>query len=55
MKTRIIVFTTLALSAFSLAGEKAKPLFNGKDLSGWQDRDGKASKWVVTDLSLIHI
>ena len=52
MKLRIIIFTTLALTAFSLAGEKAKPLFNGKDLSGWQDRDGKASKWVVTDGAL---
>ena len=52
MKLRIIIFTTLTLTAFSLAGEKAKPLFNGKDLSGWQDRDGKASKWVVTDGAL---
>ena len=52
MMTRIIVIFSLALSALSFSQEKAKPLFNGKDLTGWQNRDGNASKWVVVDGAL---
>ena len=50
--TRIIVIFSLTLSAVSFSQENAKPLFNGKDLTGWQDRDGNASKWVVVDGAL---
>jgi hypothetical protein len=52
MKINLIILTTVALSALSLAQDKAKPLFNGKDLTGWQNRDGTASKWVVVDGTL---
>ncbi len=52
MTTRIIVIFSLALSALAFSQDKAKPLFNGKDSSGWQDREGNASKWVVVDGNL---
>ncbi|MFP6873858.1 MAG: DUF1080 domain-containing protein [Verrucomicrobiales bacterium] len=52
MKTKTILFISLALSALSCAQDKAKPLFNGKDLTGWQTRDGNAPKWVVVDGAL---
>jgi hypothetical protein len=52
MKTKTILFISLALSALACGQDKAKPLFNGKDLTGWQTRDGNASNWVVLDGNL---
>ena len=43
------LITLIALSGLSLADHHSKSLFNGKDLTGWQDRNGKASKWEVVD------
>ena len=69
MKRYIIPFVSLTLSGLLFADNHSQSLFNGKDLTGWQDRNGNASKWEVVDgnlqgkkklgdiwsLSLIHI
>ena len=54
------LITLIAISGIASADHHGKSLFNGKDLTGWQDRNGKASKWEVVNgtlqgLSLIHI
>ncbi len=46
--------TSLAIAIIALAAAQAlaaewKPLFNGKDLSGWQAVDGPMSSWKVED------
>ena len=41
------LITLIVLSGISFADHHSKSLFNGKDLTGWQDRDGKTSKWEV--------
>ena len=40
----LILFTSADLTR---AGEKSRPLFNGKDLEGWQGMQGKAGNWGV--------
>lgn len=52
MKTRTILLITFALSTLACGQDDAKALFNGKDLTGWQNRDGNASNWVVVDGNL---
>lgn len=52
MKRYIIPFVSLALSGLLFADNHSQSLFNGKDLTGWQDRNGNASKWEVVDGNL---
>ena len=52
MKRYIIPFVTLTLSGLLFADNHSQSLFNGKDLTGWQDRNGNASKWEVVDGNL---
>ena len=52
MKRYIIPFVTLTLSGLIFADNHSQSLFNGKDLTGWQDRNGNASKWEVVDGNL---
>ena len=46
------LITLIAISGISFADHHSKSLFNGKDLTGWQDRDGKTSKWEVVNGTL---
>ena len=46
------LITLIVLSGISFADHHSKSLFNGKDLTGWQDRDGKTSKWEVVNGTL---
>lgn len=46
------LITLITLSGISFADHHSKSLFNGKDLTGWQDRDGKTSKWEVVNGTL---
>jgi len=48
MKTLLTLLTTLALPAFAQDG--FKPLFNGKDLTGW---DAEPGLWKVEDGVLV--
>ena len=52
MKRYIIPFVSLTLSGLLFADNHSQSLFNGKDLTGWQDRNGNASKWEVVDGNL---
>ncbi len=52
MKTRTILLISFALCALACGQDNTKALFNGKDLTGWQNRDGNASNWVVVDGTL---
>ena len=52
MKRYIIPFVSLTLSGLLFADNHSHSLFNGKDLTGWQDRNGNASKWEVVDGNL---
>ena len=52
MKRYIIPFVTLTLSGLLFADNHSQSLFNGKNLTGWQDRNGNASKWEVVDGNL---
>ncbi|MBX7166958.1 MAG: DUF1080 domain-containing protein [Pirellulales bacterium] len=47
-----LLFMTVLPGALAAAGEW-KPLFNGKDLSGWQAIDGPESAWKVVDGMLV--
>ena len=47
-KTLLPLFATLALST-SYGEESGAPLFNGKDLGGWQGVQGEATNWRVSD------
>jgi len=44
----VVCIAVAAVSASAQAGEW-KPLFNGKDLSGWKAIDGPASSWQVVE------
>ena len=46
------LITLITLSGISFADHHSKSLFNGKDLTGWQDRDGKSSKWEAVNGTL---
>ena len=46
------LITLIAISGLSSADHHSKSLFNGKDLTGWQDRNGKESKWEIVDGTL---
>ena len=46
------LITLIVLSGISFADHHSKSLFNGKDLTNWQDRDGKTSKWEVVNGTL---
>ncbi len=45
----VATFAACAVLALPLAAAEWKPLFNGKDLSGWEAIDGPASSWKVED------
>ena len=47
LTTSLLILLTFA--ALTQAGEKSKPLFNGKDLEGWQGMQGEARNWGVKD------
>jgi hypothetical protein len=55
-----MILRALFLSAvltFSAAAQEAKPLFNGKDLTGWTTADGKpvtGNGWVVEEGGVLH-
>ena len=46
----------IAVGTFSTAQEKEgfQDLFNGKDLTGWQDKNGEPSKWKVEDGAMMR-
>ncbi len=50
------IFFCSALLTLSAAAQEAKPLFNGKDLTGWTTGDGKpvTSGWVVQEGGVLH-
>ena len=52
MKHFIISFVSLIFVTFAFADDHIQTLFNGKDLTGWQDRNGNPSKWEVVDGTL---
>ena len=56
MKTSVILttnlFILLTLAIPSQAEEKNMPIFNGKDLKGWQGMQGEAKNWGVKDGAL---
>jgi hypothetical protein len=49
-------FLCSALLTFSASAQDAKPLFNGKDLTGWTNGAGQAvtAGWVVEDGGVLH-
>ena len=49
MKRYIIPFVSLALSGLLFADNHSQLLFNGKDLTGWQDRNGNASMGITPE------
>jgi len=56
MKTSVFVtthlFILLTLAIPTQAEEKGKPIFNGKDLKGWQGMQGEVKNWAVKDGAL---
>lgn len=50
----ILALAAAGLTATAVAAGEWKPLFNGKDLDGWTNRDGKApgAGWTVADGTL---
>ena len=55
MQTIFRTFTLLSALCLSLAvqGEDFKPLFNGRDLSGWQRINTHQSTWTIRDDMLV--
>jgi hypothetical protein len=52
--TRVLIFAVLCYSGACNAQQKEewKPLFNGKDLQGWEQLNGKA-KYEVVDGAIV--
>ena len=45
----LIIATTLCVAQLGAAEKGFTPLFNGKDLSGWQGIEGPTTNWVAKD------
>ena len=48
---RLLLFSSLLLSAASLSAQNSKTIFNGKDLSGWKNNG--TEKWYVDNKELV--
>ncbi len=48
---KLLLFSLIYLSATSLAAQGFKPIFNGKDLSGWKNNG--TEKWYVDGKELV--
>jgi hypothetical protein len=51
--TWIALSAAALLPAASLQADDWKPLFNGKDLSGWEIAEGKPDAWIAEDGMLV--
>ena len=52
---RVIAFVLLMVAASAFAADGFRPLFNGKDLSGWKLRkEGGDKTWSVKDGILVN-
>jgi hypothetical protein len=55
MLIRSLLLSTFLM--FSASAQEAKPLFNGKDLTGWTSADGKpvtGNGWIVEEGGVLH-
>ena len=52
MKTQISIFALAAAAIATAGAEEPKAIFNGKDTTGWQDRNGGETKWIAEDGTL---